>query len=64
MGKTIEQFVLDCKKIPGDSRHFTAYTDLRKKIEDMEELLPLIEMLTAPSIRERHWEEIIGLCGR
>ena len=64
MRKTIDQFVLDCKKIPGDSRHFTAYTDLRTKIEDMEELLPLIEMLTAPSIRERHWEEIIGLCGR
>ena len=29
----------------------------------MEELLPLIECLAHESIRERHWEEIIELCG-
>ena len=63
MKEMIENFSRDCARLPGDSKRFTAYTDLRKKIDDMEELLPLIECLAHESIRERHWEEIIELCG-
>lgn len=63
MVESIENFSRDCARLPGDSKRFTAYTDLRKKIDDMEELLPLIDALAHESVRDRHWVEIIELCG-
>ena len=47
--------------MPRDAKQFPAYTDLKKEIDDMEELLPLVEMLADRSIKERHWEELIEL---
>ena len=63
MKEQIETFSRDCQRLPGDAKKFNAYTELRKKIDDMEELLPLIECLAHESIRDRHWEEIIELAG-
>jgi hypothetical protein len=63
MVESIDNFSRDCQRLPGDSKRFTAYTDLRKKIDDMEELLPLIDALASETIRDRHWIEIIELCG-
>lgn len=63
MLETVDNFSRDVQRLPGDAKRFTAYTDLRKKIDDMEELLPLVECLAHESIRDRHWEEIIELCG-
>ena len=61
MKETIENFSRDCQRLPGDAKRFQAYTDLKKKIDDMDEILPLVESLASESIRDRHWEEIIEL---
>ena len=61
MKETIETFARDCQRLPGDAKRFQAYTDLKKKIDDMDEILPLVESLAHESIRDRHWEEIIEL---
>jgi dynein heavy chain len=38
-----------------------AYKELKQEIDDMTEILPLVEALAKPSIRPRHWDEVIGL---
>jgi dynein heavy chain len=38
-----------------------AYKELKQEIDDMTEILPLVEALAKPSIRPRHWVEVIGL---
>jgi dynein heavy chain, axonemal len=38
-----------------------AYKELKQEIDDMTEILPLVESLAKPSIRPRHWNEVIAL---
>jgi dynein heavy chain len=38
-----------------------AYKELKQEIDDMTEILPLVESLAKPSIRPRHWDEVIAL---
>ena len=39
-------------------REWPAYVDLKTKIEDFYESIPLIEMLSNPSMQPRHWKAI------
>jgi len=55
----IEVYEKDCKKLPGKLRSWAAYKDLKEEIENMSELLPLVQALAKPSIRPRHWTEVI-----
>ena len=48
-------------RLPGSLKTWDAYFELKKEIDDMTEILPLVEQLAKPSIRPRHWDEIIGL---
>ena len=63
MTETVTSFQAQCKKLPKAMRDWPAYVDLRKKIDDFLEMLPLIQMLAAPAMRPRHWtrfQEITG----
>ncbi len=35
--------------------------ELKQEIDDMIEIIPLVEALAKPSIRPRHWDEIIEM---
>jgi len=48
-------------KLPGVLKSWDAYKELKQEIDDMTEILPLVEQLAKPSIRPRHWDEIINL---
>jgi dynein heavy chain len=61
MTEQIEVFGRDCSKLPGVLKGWDAYKELKQEIDDMTEILPLVEALAKPSIRPRHWEEVIGL---
>jgi len=64
MAKMVEQtdvFSRDCTKLPGQLKQWDAYKELKQEIDDMTEILPLVEALAKPSIRPRHWEEIIEM---
>lgn len=61
MQESVEQFSRDCTRLPGVLKSWPAYKDLKKEIDDKTEQLPLIEALAKPSIRPRHWDEIIEL---
>jgi len=60
----IEQFLKDCMRLPSDSKHYPAYKELKQRLDDMEIVLPLVEMLADKSIKERHWEQLIELTGK
>ena len=60
----INQFLSDGKRLPSDAKQYPAYKELIKQLEDMETILPLVEMLSDHSIKERHWEQLIELTGK
>ena len=64
VGKMTEQidiFGRDCQKLPGSLKSWAAYQELKKEIDDMIEVIPLVEALGKPSIRPRHWDEVIEI---
>ncbi len=61
MTEQIEVFGRDCQKLPGVLKTWDAYKELKQEIDDMTEILPLVEALAKPSIRPRHWDEVISL---
>jgi len=42
-------------------KSWSAYKELKQEIDDMTEIIPLVEALAKPSIRPRHWEEVIEM---
>ena len=55
MSEQVSQFQAQCKKLPKALRDWPAYTDCRKKIDDFLEILPLLQALSSPDMRDRHW---------
>ena len=64
MKEGIEQFLKDCKAQPGESKKYPAYEELKQRLDDMETVLPLVEMLGDKSIKDRHWEQLQELTGK
>ena len=65
--KDMQQKVSDmnyrCKRLSENLKKISTYTILQKSIADMNELLFVVEDLGHATIRDRHWQEIIQLCG-
>jgi dynein heavy chain, axonemal len=64
MKEGTEQYLKDCSRLPMETKNYPAYKDLKKELDDMETVLPLVEMLADKSIKERHWEQLIQLTGK
>ncbi|KAF5397037.1 Dynein heavy chain region 2 [Paragonimus heterotremus] len=47
-----------CLKLPKALRGYQAYEDLRQKLADFNELMPLLELMTNPAMRPRHWARL------
>lgn len=56
-----ETFDKDCAKLPKVLRTWDAYKELKQQIEDFSQIIPLVEALAKPSIRPRHWEQIMEM---
>jgi len=61
MIETCDQFACDCTKLPGSLKQWDAYKEMKQEIDDMTEILPLVTAMAKPSIRNRHWDEVIEL---
>jgi len=61
MIEQIEVFGRDCQKLPGPLKSSDGYKELKTDIDNMTEVLPLVQSLAKPSIRPRHWEDIIEM---
>ncbi len=58
---TVADFNKRCKSMPKTLRGWPAYGDLKKKLEDFDELLPLLMALAEPAMRQRHWTAVSEL---
>lgn len=47
-----------CLKLPKALREYQAYEDLRQKLADFNEIMPLLELMTNPSMKSRHWQRL------
>eukprot|EP00976_Prorocentrum_cordatum_P089032 1187583-Prorocentrum_minimum.AAC.1 len=64
MSEQVAQFQAQCKKLPKSLRGWAAFRDLKKKIDDFLEILPLIQALCSKSMRQRHWQEVMTVTGK
>jgi dynein heavy chain len=64
MQKQIDTFAGKCKKMPKQLRDWPAYHELKKEIEDFQEVLPLLQELGKPSIMPRHWQQVMDISGK
>ncbi|CAL1673550.1 unnamed protein product [Lasius platythorax] len=64
--ETIETELIDfqnkCRRLPKAMREWPAYIDLKKKIDDFNEMCPLLEMMANKAMKDRHWEKLSKLC--
>lgn len=63
MKSAMDSFSARCKKLPGRLREYDSFGQLRQQIEDYLIILPLLEELSKNSIKARHWEEVVEICG-
>ena len=61
MQKGIDQFLGDARRLPGESKKYPAYEELKSQLDALEIVLPLVQKLAHESIKERHWEALIDL---
>ncbi|CAE8616980.1 unnamed protein product [Polarella glacialis] len=64
MKKGTDEFAARCKKMPKQLRHWPAYHELKKEIEDFQEALPLLLELSKKSIGPRHWQQVNDMTGK
>ncbi|XP_036143732.1 dynein heavy chain 8, axonemal [Monomorium pharaonis] len=58
----LADFQNKCRKLPKAMREWPAYIDLKKKIDDFNEMCPLLEMMANKAMKNRHWEKLSKLC--
>lgn len=47
-----------CRVLPKGMQTWPAYVDLKKKIDDFNEMCPLLELMRSKSMQDRHWEQM------
>ena len=52
-----------CRKLPRALKEWQAYEELRKTIEDFNDMVPLLELMAHKAMKPRHWKRIAELTG-
>ncbi|EFN74803.1 Dynein heavy chain 8, axonemal [Camponotus floridanus] len=58
----LADFQNKCRRLPKAMREWPAYIDLKKKIDDFNEMCPLLEMMANKAMKDRHWQKLSKLC--
>ncbi len=63
MNDQVNNFQNSCKKLPKALRDWEAFNELKKKIDDFLDILPILEQLSNKAMRPRHWQQIMQITG-
>lgn len=61
ISEELNEFQNKCKRLPVALRNWNAYTELKKTIDDFNEMVPLLEMMTNKAMKARHWQRLTDL---
>ncbi|VDP25886.1 unnamed protein product, partial [Schistosoma mattheei] len=64
ISQELQDFENRCLKLPKALREYPAYDDLRQTLANFDQIIPLLELMTNPAMRERHWKGLATLTGR
>ncbi|CAH8665291.1 unnamed protein product [Schistosoma haematobium] len=64
ISQELQDFENRCLKLPKALREYPAYDDLRQTLANFDQIIPLLELMTNPAMRERHWKHLATLTGR
>jgi len=59
----LTEFQNSCKKMPKQMKLWTAFTEVKTRVNSFDELMPLLHLMMHKSLRERHWHAITQICG-
>jgi len=52
-----------CRKLPRALKEWQAFEELRKTIDDFNEMVPLLELMTNKAMKPRHWQRMADTTG-
>eukprot|EP00708_Paratrimastix_pyriformis_P001956 GAFH01000693.1.p1 GENE.GAFH01000693.1~~GAFH01000693.1.p1 ORF type:complete len:4356 (-),score=2006.36 GAFH01000693.1:5-11701(-) len=55
-------YQVKCRALPKQMKDWEAYQELKKTVDDFYEILPTLQSLNQPSMRPRHWTQIMTIC--
>uniref|UniRef100_A0A1I8FY30 Dynein heavy chain 5, axonemal n=1 Tax=Macrostomum lignano TaxID=282301 RepID=A0A1I8FY30_9PLAT len=57
----LQEFQNRCRKLPKALKDWPAFADLSKTIDDFNEMVPLLELMTNKAMKPRHWQRMSDL---
>ncbi|KAL8616403.1 Dynein heavy chain 5, axonemal [Nucella lapillus] len=59
----LQDFQNRCRKLPKALKDWPAFEELRQKIDDFNEMVPLLELMANKAMKQRHWKRMEELTG-
>eukprot|EP00760_Papus_ankaliazontas_P001566 PhM_4_TR10512/c1_g1_i1/m.53321/K10408/DNAH; dynein heavy chain, axonemal len=63
IGGRLHELSTSVKALPSVMRSWDAFKELKQNVVELLEMHPVLELLQRPSIKERHWRNVMELCG-
>ena len=56
-------FLFRCRKLPKALKDWPAFDDLKNTIDDFNNMVPLLELMTNKAMKPRHWSRMAEVTG-